>query len=413
MTLPVNQLQKVAVIGQGYVGLPLALAAAEAGWQVIGIDSSSRLVDQLSGGKSHIEDVSDSRLQRLINSNKYHATTSFAEVAGANICVVCVPTPLGEAGTPDLSYLERAVAGISPFLEDNTLVVNESTSFPGTLREFVKGIIERERPNGSNSIYLASAPERIDPKNQTWTLVSTPRLVSGIDTVSTELALDFYSSFCNAVTVVPSPEVAEMAKLLENTFRQVNIALVNSLAPFCNSLGIDLREVVKAAGTKPYGYMEFNHGAGVGGHCIPIDPMYLLWKSRELGVDLPLVAIADKTNSEMPNYVVERLIGLLGDTPSKNILVCGVSYKRGVADVREAPASKIASLLTKKGFEVLWTDSLVKGFYDYEEFDNQKLAGAIVVTAQLDLTTTFLEELGVPVLDCTGSFAGSLNVFQL
>lgn len=408
-----TSLNKIVVIGQGYVGLPLAVAAAEAGWRVVGIDKSSQLVERLNQGSSHIEDVSGQRLRKLIDSHSYHSTTSFSEVIGAKICVICVPTPLKEGGLPDLTHLESAIEELAPFLDDDTLVINESTSFPGTLRDIIKGIIDKKRPKGSNEIHLASAPERIDPKNLHWNLFTTPRLVSGIDKESTELAVNFYSTICSAVTVVSSPEVAEMAKLLENTFRQVNIALVNSLVPFCNTLGIDLREVVKAAGTKPYGFMEFHHGAGVGGHCIPIDPVYLLWKSRQVGVDLPLVATADKTNSEMPNYVVERLIELIIDSEAQNILICGVSYKSGVADIRESPAQKIADLLIAKGFKVFWADSLAKKFYDYEEYDNQELAGAIIVSAQEGLTSKFISNLGVPVLDCTGAFKGIVNVFQL
>jgi UDP-N-acetyl-D-glucosamine dehydrogenase len=405
--------QVVAVIGQGYVGLPLAVACAEAGFNVVGLDKSSDLVSRLNSGKSHIEDIPDNRLMSLIGSGKYRSSTNFSDIAGGMVCIICVPTPLAKDGKPDLSFLEEAVVSIAPYLQDNALLINESTSYPGTLRDVIKPLVEKNRKGGAESIHFASAPERIDPKNEKWDLKSTPRLVSGLDREATDLAKSFYSTISSQVIEVSSPEVAEMAKLLENTFRQVNIALVNQLVPFSRELGIDIREVIKAAGTKPYGFMEFYPGAGVGGHCIPIDPMYLLWKSRQLGIDLPFIENADRVNANMPAYVSKRLIEIIKDDKSKNVLICGVSYKSGVADVRESPAHQVALELEKMGYKVLWSDPLVESFQGFEKYNNQELCGAIIVTAQVGLDQQFIENLKFPVLDCTGVFKSAINAIQL
>jgi len=405
--------QVVAVIGQGYVGLPVAVASAEAGFNVVGLDKSSDLVSRLNSGKSHIEDITDDRLLSLISSGKYRSSTNFSDITGAMVCIICVPTPLAASGAPDLSFLEQAVESIAPYLKDNTVLINESTSYPGTLRDVIKPLVDKKRKGGAASIHFASAPERIDPKNEKWDLKSTPRLVSGLDREATDLVKSFYSIICSQVIEVSSPEVAEMAKLLENTFRQVNIALVNQLVPFSRELGIDLREVIRAAGTKPYGFMEFYPGAGVGGHCIPIDPMYLLWKSNQLGIDLPFIENADRVNANMPVYVSKRLVEIINDDNSKNVLICGVSYKSGVADVRESPAYQVALELEKKGYKVLWSDPLVESFQGFEKYSNQGICGAIIVTAQVGLDSQFVENLKVPVLDCTGVFRSATNAIQL
>jgi len=242
---------------------------------------------------------------------------------------------------------------------------------------------------------------------------NTPRLVSGIDSVSTERALAFYRSICETVIEVSKPEVAEMAKLLENTFRQVNIALVNQLVPFCKEIGIDIREVVEAAGSKPYGYMKFFPGAGVGGHCIPIDPLYLLWKARQVGVELPFVAKADEVNGGMPEYVVSRLVELTSAASGSSLAILGVAYKAGISDVRESPAEHVALAIQNKGFKPVWKDPLVSRFHEFEEFRDHQIGGAIVVTAQPGLPVAELAEKGIPILDCTGAFKGISGVEQL
>jgi UDP-N-acetyl-D-glucosamine dehydrogenase len=410
----VPKLGSVAIVGQGYVGLPLAIEAARAGLNVVGLDVSSSRVSQLNEGISHIEDVKDEVLRSVIGSSKYRASTKGSDAGGADVVVICVPTPLNGESDPDLSFVESAVRMVATHLKSNALLVSESTSYPGTVRELIKPLVESLRGDKGVGIRYASAPERVDPMNSKWDMKSTPRLVAGLTDEATALAYEFYSSFCDTVIEVSSPEVAESAKLLENTFRQVNIALMNQLVPFCRSLGIDVREVIEAAGSKPYGYMKFFPGAGVGGHCIPIDPLYLLWRSRQLGIDLPFVESADKTNREMPKYVANRLIDLAGLTSGDKALIMGVAYKAGISDVRESPANDVANHLISKGIQVFWLDPLVSEFEVGRKWDSSiAVKGAIVVTAQPDLEVESLAGAGVPVLDCTGAYKGIQGVSQL
>jgi UDP-N-acetyl-D-glucosamine dehydrogenase len=390
------------------------MEAARAGLNVVGLDVSSSRVSQLNEGISHIEDVKDEVLRSVISSSKYRASTQGRDTSGADVVVVCVPTPLNGASDPDLSFVESAVRMVASHLKPNALLVSESTSYPGTVRDLIKPLVESLRDDKGVGIRYASAPERVDPMNSKWDMKSTPRLVAGLTDEATELAHEFYSSFCDTVIKVSSPEVAESAKLLENTFRQVNIALMNQLVPFCRSLGIDVREVIEAAGSKPYGYMKFFPGAGVGGHCIPIDPLYLLWRSRQLGIDLPFVESADKTNREMPKYVANRLIDLAGLKSGDKALIMGVAYKAGISDVRESPANDVANHLISKGVEVFWRDPLVSEFEMGEKWDSSiAVKGAIVVTAQPDLGVESVANAGVPVLDCTGAYKGIQGVSQL
>jgi UDP-N-acetyl-D-glucosamine dehydrogenase len=403
----------VAIVGQGYVGLPLAMAAVKAGYKVIGIDASRKLVEQLNKGKSHVEDVTDDEMTGAVKSGLYKASNVGEDVSNADFCVICVPTPLSPDGLPDLSYLESAVRHVAAYLKSNALLVSESTSYPGTVRDFVKPLVQSLRSDGGKDISFASAPERVDPRNEKWAMKNTPRLVSGVDELSKKRALDFYSSIWDTVIEVSKPEVAEMAKLLENTFRQVNIALVNQLVPFCKKIGIDIREVVEAAGSKPYGYMKFFPGAGVGGHCIPIDPLYLLWKAREVGVELPFVAKADEINGGMPKYVVSRIFEFARPSKGSVIGLLGVAYKAGISDIRETPAEHVAKTLESEGFKVVWIDPLVEKFHDFEKHSGHELSGAIVVTAQPGLPVAELAAKGVPILDCTGVFKGIQGVEQL
>ena len=408
-----QNLRKVAIVGQGYVGLPLAIAAANSGWSVVGIDTSERVVNQLNAGISHIEDVSNQDLLSALNSGKYTASIHGSAAESASVCLICVPTPLDSNRMPDLAFLESAIRLVAAKLPKRALLVSESTSYPGTIRDFVIPLVASLRSDGGKEMLFASAPERVDPRNANWKMENTPRLVSGIDQVSTQRALDFYRSICESVIEVSKPEVAEMAKLLENTFRQVNIALINQLVPLCRELGIDIREVVEAAGSKPYGYMKFFPGAGVGGHCIPIDPLYLLWKARQVGIELPFVKEADEINGAMPDYVSSRLIDLAKPAPGSYLAILGVAYKSGISDIRESPAEDVARSLQSQGFKVLWSDPLVKSFHNYQVLADQKLAGAIVVTAQKGLAVSELAKSGVPILDCTGSYKAVKGVEQL
>jgi UDP-N-acetyl-D-glucosamine dehydrogenase len=404
---------RVAIIGQGYVGLPLAMAAVQAGWRVKGIDVSEKTVQALNQGKSHIEDVGDQELSDALSNGLYSAFSTGDVVSDSDVCVICVPTPLDSNGLPDMTYLKSAVALAAPHLKPDALLVSESTSYPGTVRDLVKPLVASLRTDRGELMSFASAPERVDPRNSNWNMKNTPRLVSGIDDVSTRRVLEFYSSICDSVIPVSKPEVAEMAKLLENTFRQVNIALVNQLVPFCKEIGVDVREVVEAAGSKPYGYMKFYPGAGVGGHCIPIDPMYLLWKAQQVGHELPFVATADEVNGNMPKYVVERILELASPEFGSHVAILGVAYKAGISDVRESPAEFVAQALVAKGMKPVWIDPLVDAFHGFEQHNDHKLSGAIVVTPQPGLPVRELAESGVPILDCTGVFKGISGIEQL
>ena len=279
-SIPIVIFQKtkiLAIIGQGYVGLPLAMAAVDAGWTVVGIDNAEEKVDLINSGRSPVEDISNSKLEAALTKGFYKATTDFSTVADASVVTICVPTPLDEKREPDLSLLRNATTAVAPYVSSETLIVSESTSYPGTLREIIIPIVDALKPKNSVNIYFASAPERVNPGDPIWNHKNTPRLVGAIDVKSQTRALLFYESICDVVVSVSTPEVAEAAKLLENTFRLVNIALINEFTQLCSTVGIDVNEVIDAASSKPYGYMPFRPGVGVGGHCIPVDPLYLTW----------------------------------------------------------------------------------------------------------------------------------------
>jgi len=347
-----NKLGTIAILGQGYVGLPLAIEAVKVGWSVLGVDTSHKRIDQISNGKSPIEDVSDDLLQQALKSG-FRVTASMEVLQQAEIIVICVPTPLGRDGLPDLHFLDTACASIALHARQDTLLINESTSFPGTLRNYIPGKIREFNP-GLNLKY-AVAPERVDPGNKEWGFSKTPRLVAGLTKSSLKQAADFYKSFCEQVVEVDQPEVAELAKLLENTFRQVNIALVNQISALADNLGIKMVEVVKAASTKPYGFMPFWPTVGVGGHCIPIDPIYLSWYARTIGINLSLIEEAHEINRNIPSSIVQKVKNL-GLSSASRILLVGISYKPGVSDVRESPALELLKLLSEEFTGVEWWD---------------------------------------------------------
>jgi UDP-N-acetyl-D-glucosamine dehydrogenase len=326
---------KVAIIGQGYVGSALGIAANEAGHDVLGIDIDSK------------------RRSELASSIGYPVSADYSSVQGSDVVVIAVPTPLNEKREPDLTFLESACKSLAAVLKSSVLVVNESTSYPGTLRNVIAPIL------GDVHLY-AAAPERIDPANEKWGIENTPRLVSGLSSEATSKALDFYRSFCKEVVTVSTPEVAEAAKLFENTFRQVNIALVNEFAQIAQALGISTFETLGAAATKPYGFMPFLPSIGVGGHCIPVDPSYLSFAAEKVGVEASFINLANNVNASMPEYLAARISELLGGSVSgKTIQVAGISYKAGVADTRESPALKLISLLRGAGAKVSWHDQVV------------------------------------------------------
>ena len=405
----------LAIIGQGYVGLPLAMAAVDAGWSVIGIEKSASRVDQLNSGSSPVEDISDSRLAAAIKSKKYVASNNPADVSSASVITICVPTPLNDQREPDLELLESATKDVAPYLENGSLLVSESTSYPGTLREFIIPIVHSLRPKTSGTLYFASAPERVNPGDPVWDQKNTPRLVGGIDEESQTRALTFYKSICDSVVATSTPEIAEAAKILENTFRLVNIALINEFTQLCSARGINVHEVINAAATKPYGFMPFRPGVGIGGHCIPVDPLYLTWWARKVGHIASLVERSDEIANQMPVYVAERALALANVSSSApKVLIMGVAYKPGVGDVRETPASALRAALVAKGAEVAWVDPLVplwEGTKPVTEAWDCDVA--IVATNQPGLDVMSLLTKGIAVLDCTNNYGEQSGVHLL
>jgi len=411
----VHRSQVLAIIGQGYVGLPLAMAAVKAGWTVIGIDNDAAKVAQINEGSSPVEDISDKQIQAAISKGVYKASTDFSMVAQASVITICVPTPLNEKREPDLTLLRNAADGIAPYVSNETLVVSESTSYPGTLRDIIIPIVNQHKPEGSKNVYFACAPERVNPGDVVWSQENTPRLVGAIDRDSQIQALAFYESICNAVVPVATPEVAEAAKLLENTFRLVNIALINEFTKLCSSNGINVHEVIDAAATKPYGFMPFRPGVGVGGHCIPVDPLYLTWWARQNGGEATFVESADLINHAMPKYVAERALSML-DSNIKNpkVLILGVAYKPGVGDVRETPVLELRDHLKEMGAEVAWYDPLVAIWEGTFPVDlNWECDAAILATNQPGMDLSQLTVRGVQILDCTNSVTGQPAVISL
>jgi UDP-N-acetyl-D-glucosamine dehydrogenase len=410
-----QQSKVLAIIGQGYVGLPLAMAAVDAGWTVIGVDNFAAKVDQINGGTSPVEDVSEQQLQTAISNGLYRATTDFSEVTKASVVTICVPTPLDDKREPDLSLLRSAATGIAPYVSEKTLVVSESTSYPGTLRDIIIPIVNELKPVGTESVYFACAPERVNPGDAIWNQKNTPRLVGGIDQESQIRALAFYNSICDAVVTVSNPEVAEAAKLLENTFRLVNIALINEFTQICSASGINVHEVINAAASKPYGFMPFTPGVGVGGHCIPVDPLYLTWWARQNGGEANFVESADQINHEMPKYVAERALSMVdGSIVNPRVLILGVAYKPGVGDVRETPVTALRSHLKDLGANVAWHDPLVEIWEGTNPVDLDWTCDvAILATNQPGMNLSRLIKNGVQILDCTNSITRQPGVSSI
>jgi UDP-N-acetyl-D-glucosamine dehydrogenase len=402
----------LAIIGQGYVGLPLAMAAVDAGWSVIGIEKSASRVQQLNSGSSPVEDISDTRLAAAIGAEKYVASNNPADVSAASVVTICVPTPLNAAREPDLELLESATREIAPHLSHETLLVSESTSYPGTLREVIVPIVNSLKPTATKTLFFASAPERVNPGDPVWDQKNTPRLVGGIDKESQNRALSFYNSICDLVVATSTPEIAEAAKILENTFRLVNIAMINEFTQLCSAQGINVHEVINAAATKPYGFMPFRPGVGIGGHCIPVDPLYLTWWARKGGQVASLVERSDEISNEMPIYVAERALNLAKKSSgSPKVLIMGVAYKPGVGDVRETPASALRAALEARGAEVAWVDPLVPFWEGTKPVNNSwDCDVAVVATNQPGLDVKSLLARGIPVLDCTNNYGDLLGV---
>ena len=364
----INQLEersaRIAVLGLGYVGLPLAVVFAETGFSVTGIDTAEDKVDSIMRGESHIQDVSSEQVARLVSSGKLNATTEFSVLQDIEAVSICVPTPLRKTGDPDLSFIMDATEDLARYIHPGMIVVLESTTYPGTTREIL--LPKFEEASGliaGEDFYLAFSPERVDPGRKDWTTLNTPKIIGGITPTCSEVAATWYSQALQTVIQVSSSEVAEMVKLLENTFRMINIGLVNEMAMMCDRLGVDVWEVIDAAATKPFGFMKFTPGPGLGGHCIPIDPLYLSWKLRTLNYTARFIELASEINTSMPIYVVAKIQDALNEQrkPLKGsrVLVLGAAYKPDIADLRESPALDVIGLLENKGAQVSYHDPYI------------------------------------------------------
>ncbi len=397
---------KVVIIGQGYVGLTIAAFASKDN-VVLGFDNNQKVVDQLNKGISHIEGVESGLLAAAIASGNYKATTNGADMANADIVVIAVPTPLDKDRKPDLAFIESACKTIAENISQPVLVINESTSFPGTIRNFIKPMIEKLSSANLEHEYAIS-PERVDPGRLDWDQKNTPRLYAGLTPTASMKTREFYSTFCDNLVEVSSPEVAEAAKLFENTFRQVNIALVNEFAQITHALGISVHETLDAANTKPYGFMKFNPSAGVGGHCIPVDPSYLAHVAEGLGVPATFIERANEVNLEMPGYVIKRVAADNGGSlKGKKVQVIGISYKPNVADTRETPAELVIEELKRVGAEVTWHDDVVGAWHGAS---SSALGGAdiaIVVTLHDAVDKKAVLSSAPYVFDTTGKVSGA------
>ncbi len=358
-----NKTARVGVVGLGYVGLPLAVEFAEKGYAVTGIDLSTAKVQRLNLGESYIQDVPTDHVRPLVEGGKLKATDDFSVVAELDTVNICVPTPLRKTKDPDMSYIVSACNSIAGYLHPGMLIILESTTYPGTTDELVRPLLEKSGLRCGEDFFLCFSPERVDPGNEKFQTRNIPKVVGGTTPDCTELGKLFYSQALNTVVPVSSTQVAEMVKLLENTFRMINIGLVNELALMCGRMNINVWEVIESAATKPFGFMPFYPGPGLGGHCIPIDPFYLSWKSKQAGIEARFIELAGYINAQMPHFVVEKVQNALNDAakPLKGsrVHICGVAYKRDIDDVRESPALDIIHLLQSRGAVVTYSDPYV------------------------------------------------------
>ncbi len=360
---------RVGIIGLGYVGLPLAVEFARAGFTVTGIDVQESKVASLMAGDSYIQDVPSDQVRQLVESGKLRATTDFSAIAGLDTINICVPTPLRKTKDPDMSYIVSACTEIARYAHPGMLVILESTTYPGTTSELVMPMLERPDLHVGEEIFLCFSPERVDPGNPKFQTVNIPKVVGGITPECTRLGALFYKQALETVVPVSSTEVAETVKLLENTFRMINIGLVNEMALMCGRMGINVWEVIDAAATKPFGFMPFYPGPGLGGHCIPIDPFYLSWKTKQAGIEARFIELAGYINGQMPHFVIDRIQSALNEhaKPLKgsHVHIMGVAYKRDIDDVRESPALDIILLLEKRGARVTFSDPFVPALRDH------------------------------------------------
>jgi len=405
---------RVGIVGLGYVGLPLAVAFAEAGSEVIGLETDTRKLASLEERRSYIDDVDDARIAALGDS--FRPTSDPEDLTACDAILICVPTPLTSTREPDLTYLVDAATSLARVLREGQLVVLESTTYPGTTRERLQPILEESGLKAGEDFFLAFSPERIDPGRTDHTIRTTPKIVGGISERCSEMATELYSSICDQVVEVSGPEAAELAKLLENIFRSVNIALVNELAQLCDRMGIDVWEVVEAAGTKPFGFMRFDPGPGMGGHCLPVDPFYLSYKAREYDFSTEFIELAGKINQDQPHFCVQKMERALSDSgqamKDARILLLGVAYKGGIGDTRESPALKMIGLARDAGAEISYHDPHVPELTEFalsskpldQALDQCDLA--VIVTAHPELDYSKVVSRAPLILDLRGVTRG-------
>lgn len=417
--------KRAVIVGQGYVGLPVAMRAVSVGLEVVGIDIDTRRVSQLADGDSYVGDVSSQELASALASGRYKPTSDYALAAGFDVAVITVPTPLRDS-LPDLTFIEESVASIARYLTPGATVILESTTYPGTTEELMVPILEQGSGlTAGSDFFVGYSPERIDPGNLTYGFVETPKVVSGLTSACLERVQGFYDLLVDRTIPVSSPKEAELTKLLENTFRHVNIALVNELAVFAHQLGIDIWESIDAASSKPFGYMKFTPGPGVGGHCLPVDPSYLSWKvKRQLGQNFRFVELANDVNDHMPDYVIQRVSRLLNDASKavrgSRVLLVGLAYKKDTGDIRESPALRIIELLQELGADIYAVDDLIEEHRCPVGVEMVDLTPATIANSDVALLITdhshvdiaLLEGASVPVFDTRARLSGP-NVHRL
>jgi len=410
----INSIQDevVAVVGLGYVGLPLVISLANSGRRVIGIDLNKEIVDGLTSELSHIEDISNEEIKRLNRGKLVEYTTEFKKISEVSVVFICVPTPLDSTGRPDLAFLTKAIDSCSPYLQNDSLVINESTSYPGTLRNLIMSrALER---SSAQRIQFAVAPERINPGTKDFRREDIPRVVGAISEAALTRATRIYEDISESVFSVSNAEVAELSKLLENSYRQINISFINEFNNLCRKIGIDTREVIRAASTKPYGFQPFYPGAGIGGHCIPVDPIYLQDFASQMGMSLRMIESARVVNSDVPNSIVMKVVESVGgNIESMRILLLGVAYKPDIGDTRETPALAIADHLTKLKAELFWIDDYVKDWAYPKALRDEKWDIAILVTNHTNVDYSNFINRTKYFFDVTGHLSDNAKVIQL
>tara|TARA_X000001036_G_scaffold393501_1_gene393141 strand:+ start:5335 stop:6648 length:1314 start_codon:yes stop_codon:yes gene_type:complete len=420
---------KLCVVGLGYVGLPLAVEFAKAGFKVTGIDISEDRVNQLNKGENYIRDINDKELRILIDSGSLKATTDYSVISEMDAISICVPTPLSKLKDPDVSYIQSSIDEIVNYIHPGLLLVLESTTYPGTTRELILPALLNSGAKVGEDLFLCFSPERIDPGNETFNIKNTPKVIGGVTKECGNLGAELYKKITDEVVIVSSPESAEMVKLLENTFRSVNIGLVNEIAIMCEKLKVNAWEVIDAAATKPFGFMKFTPGPGLGGHCIPIDPHYLAWKMRTLDYKARFIELAGQINSSMPEHVVELIRFSLNDLAitikNSNILLIGMAYKKDIDDVRESPSLDIMALLEEQGAqvsyydpyvsEIKWNSEIKKGYLNLSEINLIKYSAIVILTDHTNIDYEKIKNSDSLIIDTRNVYKNynSKNILRL